>query len=379
VRITTISAIAVVMLVTIGIGATAQRGSPPSPAADDAAVRTLSPEAGRSEPGKKSDTDYWFDSQIVRLTARYEDATVVTERTNDGVVTAQIADTNGNVAAHLSVRSSILQYAPAAGDPLLAANDSGERPTLDTASRQAYGLWKEGRAQLKWQRGLMRPANATRDLEPLELRTEWAHGLTAHATRKFNANVRVKVKGVDKVFRGEVVSTRLTRDGAVIGSSVWFPAQQTLMWSVGTTKGSLDPEILSASNNGPGGWRFLVNSAWVNLQTIAFQHYSSQPRPLASNGRCGPQPGSGMNIARVVDFFVPTLHANTPGCDWPFVWLNGTGYEPCCNRHDLCFMAFGCNWRTWWMFWTSWRCDTCNLIAFSCFSYGGDTWNPGDA
>jgi hypothetical protein len=286
----------------------------------------------------------------------------------------------------LSLHSSILQYAPAAGEPLLAANDSGERPTLDAASRQAYGLWMDGRGQLKWQRGLMRPANSTRDLEPLELHTEWAQGLTAHATRRFNAAVRVKIKGREKVFGGEVVSTRLTRDGVVIGSSVWFPAQQTLMWNVGPTKGSLDPEVLSTANNGPGGWLFPVDAAWLNRQTIAFQHFSSQARPIArhdgaggggvNNTNCGAQPGL---LGRIADFFAPTLHANTPGCDWPFVWLNGTGYEPCCNRHDVCFVAYGCNWKSWWMVWTNWRCDVCNLIAFSCFSYGGDTWNPGDA
>ena len=360
----------------IGMGVRAQQRRSPPPVDDGGiAVRPVSPDIGRSDPGRKSDTDYWLDSQTVRLTARYEDAVITTERTHDGIVTARVADRNGNTTANLSVRSSVLQYAPTAGDPFLAANDSLERPTLEAASRQAYGLWKDGTAGLRWRRGLMR-RNPDRDLEPIELRTEWGQNITAHATRTFNKSVRVKVKGQDHVYAGEVISTRLMRDGVEIGASVWFPTQQSFMWNIGGTKGSLDPEILATKNNGPGGWTFQVNAAWLNLQAIAFHHFASQPKPIAGNGRCGPSTGL---VARVADFFMPALHANDQGCDWPFVWLNGTSYEPCCNRHDLCYAAYGCTWKTWWMVWTSWRCDVCNLIVYNCFAYGGDTWNPGDA
>ena len=119
--------------------------------------------AGGPNRGKKSDTDYWFDSQIARMTAEYEDTTVTTERTNDGIVTSRVADRSGNVGASLTVRSTVLQYAPTVGAPFLAANDSSERPTLDAASRQAYSLWKDGTSRLRWRRGLMQPATTTRD------------------------------------------------------------------------------------------------------------------------------------------------------------------------------------------------------------------------
>lgn len=360
----------------VGAGIRAQRGSTPIPAGDGAAARTVAPENARSEPGKKSDTDYWLDSQIVRLTARYDDATVTTERGTGGVVVSRVADRSGNVAANLTVRSNLLQYAPAAGDPFLAANDSGERPTLEGASRQAYSLWKDGIVSLRWQRGVMRRPGSPRDLEPQELHTEWAQGLTAHARRKFNAAVRVRIKGRDVVYSGEAVSARLTRDGVEIGSSVWFPARQTFMFSIGNVKGSLDPEVLGEKNNGPGGWMFTVTPAWVNLQTIAFQYFASQPKAAVARSGCASTSGT---FARLSDFFFPTVHANQPGCDWPFVWLNGTSYEPCCNRHDICYAAFGCTWKTWWMVWTNWRCDVCNLMVYNCFMYGGDTWNPGDA
>jgi len=358
----------------VGVGIRAQRRAAPGALSvqEDGAVRPLSSEAGKSEAGKKSDTDYWLDSRIVRLTARYPDAVVTTERDGGGIVTARVADTNGNVTAMLTVRSAVLQYAPSMGDPFLAANDSGERPTLEAASRQAFGLFKDGTAGLAWQRGLMRPRGVTRDLEPLELHTEWAEGLTAHATRTFNASVRVNVKNHDAVYAGEVVSTKLTRDGAELGASIWFPAQQTFMFNVGRAKGSLDPEVLSEKNNGPGGWMFTVTPGWVNLQTIAFHHFSA-PAQAVAGGRNLCEPRTGL-LAKAAEFFVPVLHANDAGCDYPFVWLNGTGYEPCCNRHDRCYSQFGCTWKTWWMVWTSWRCNVCNLLVYNCFMYGGDTW-----
>ncbi len=364
------------LIVTLGIGLVGAgiRAQRAAPAPDGAAARVVAPDRARAEPGQKSDTDYWLDSQIVRLTARYADATITAERGVGGVVAARVADRNGNVTANLSVRSSLLQYAPTTGDPFLAANDSGERPTLEAASRQAYSLWKDGTQGLRWQRGVMRRPD--RDLEPLELHTEWAQGLTAHAQRKFNASVRVTVKGRKTVYAGEIVTTRLTRDGAEIGSAVWFPARQTLMFSIGNVKGSIDPEVLSEKNNGPGGWTFAVTSAWINLQSIAFQYFASQPKATVARSGCGQPTGA---IARVADFFFPTVHANQPGCDWPFVWLNGSTFEPCCNRHDICYAAYGCTWKSWWMIWTNWRCDVCNLIVYNCFMHGGDTWNPGDA
>jgi hypothetical protein len=367
--------IGILVMGLVGVGIRAQRASPPAAPQDGTAARSVAPQNARTEPGKKSDTDYWLDSQTVRLTARYADATVTTERGVGGVVSSRVADGNGNVTANLTVRSNLLQYAPSVGNPFLAANDSGERPTLEAASRQAYGLWKDGTEGLRWERSVMRRPGSARDLEPLELHTEWAQGLTAHAQRRFNAAVRVKVKGHDTVYGGEVIAARLTRDGVEIGSSIWFPARQTFMFNVGNVKGSMDPETLSEKNNGPGGWTFAVTPAWVNLQTIAFQYFASQPKPTVAKSGCGPTG----TLARVADFFFPTLEANSPGCDWPFVWLNGSSYEPCCNRHDICYAAFGCTWKSWWMIWTNWRCDVCNLMVYNCFMYGGDTWNPGDA
>ena len=35
--------------------------------------------------------------------------------------------------------------------------------------------------------------------------------------------------------------------------------------------------------------------------------------------------------------------------------------------------------KTWWMLWTSWKCDLCNAFVVDCFLAGGDSWNPGDA
>lgn len=345
---------------------------------DEKAVRQTPAGTKIGVPGQKSETDYFLDSQTTRLTARYADATIVTQRATDGAVDARITDKDGNESGRLNVRQNFLQYVRAAGDPFQVVNDSGERPTLEWANRQAYGLLKDGNEPLTWQRGIMRPRRpVARDLEPLELQTEWAQGITAKATRKTGMTVRATINGKERVFVGDVISTRLYKDGGEIGKSLWFPLQQTYIWNLANgSRGVIDLDALSTKNNGPGGWLFSPTAAWVNLQTIAWHHFgSAAPQTVA--GGCGPRPGT---MARIANFLVPSLSANEPGCDPPFVWLNGTSYEGCCNMHDLCYARFGCTSRTWWMVWTSWTCDVCNLFVVDCFMRSdGGTWNPGDA
>ena len=109
------------------------------------------------DPGKKGDTYYWLESQTTRLTTRFADATVVAERGAGGEVRAKVQDVDGNETANFTVKSNAVQFASVGTQTLQALNDSGERPTLDWANRQAYTLWKDHRvgARLSWQAGLM--------------------------------------------------------------------------------------------------------------------------------------------------------------------------------------------------------------------------------
>jgi hypothetical protein len=322
------------------------------------------------EPGSKGDTYYWLESQTTRLTTRFADAIVIAERGAGGEVRARVQDENGNEAARIMVTSRALQYVSGAGTPLLALNDSGERPTLNWANRQAYGLWKDGPTDLSWQGGLMRRKGAGRDIEGevLELETEWAYGLVAKTTRQTVPRYEAQEGSKRRTLGGNALVNRLTKDGVKVGGSVWFAQDQIFLWDLpGLQRGSIGPDQLRQF----GGWPFTPDTDWLNLQTIAFYHFKTLINAngfVARNvGSCGRRSGP---MDRFASFLVPTVFANTEGCDG-LHWLDGTMYRNCCDWHDLCYAKYGCTDRTWWMLWTSWRCDYCNAAVIDCFAEGG--------
>src|SRR5262245_65709506 len=143
----------------------AQKATSPTtaPATGSGPVRTV-PAGTRlaGEPGKKGETYYWLESQTTRLTTKYADATVVAERGTAGEVRAKVHDTGGNETANFGVNANAVHYAGAGSETFQALNDSGEKPTLDWANRQAYSLWKDraSASRLRWQGGLMRQQGA---------------------------------------------------------------------------------------------------------------------------------------------------------------------------------------------------------------------------
>ena len=324
------------------------------------------------DPGKKGDTYYWFESQTQNVTARFADATVVAARGLAGEVHATVRDLHGNDVANVSVNTNTVQYAPSTGQPLLALNDSGERPTLDWSTRQAYELWRGGTTNLGWNGGFMRSPRAGAAGEAREIETKWANGLTAVASRKSVGRIEL-AKG--RFAHGRVLKGELRKDGVPAGIALWFEQDRVFAWDIpGLTKGWIGPEHLQPVH---GGWPFTPDMQWLNLQMIAFHHFKTL---INANGFVarGDSCGRDSWATALANFFVPTLHANEPGCDG-LHWLDGTVFRICCDVHDYCFSKFGCTSKTWWMLWTSWKCDLCNAFVVECFLGGGDTWNPGDA
>ena len=316
------------------------------------------------DPGKKGDTYYWFESQTARLKARFADATVTTEHGIGGELRAKVHDLHGNETATFIARSSTIQYIPTAGQPFQAVNDSGERPTLDWTAQQAYALSKGGTANVEWKNGMIRAKDNDARHELPELDTEWSNGLTAKATRKAVGRQEI---APGRFVEGEVFKTRLFQRGLEVGHAWWFVRDHVFVWDIpGLTKGWFGPEHLKAAY---GGWPFTPDVAWLNLQVIAFHHFYTL---IKANGfvaarDVNPQRGW---TDRVVNFLVPTLSANEPGCDG-LHWLDGTIYRACCDLHDYCYAKNGCSATTWWTVWTSWRCDMCNLVVIDCFAGGG--------
>ena len=350
----------------------ALRASPPAQG-NDAPVRTI-PAGARvaGDPGKKGDTYYWLESQTTRQTTRYPDATVIAERGASGELRAKIHDRFGNESANFIARTGTVQYLPTGGQPLQAVNDSGERLTLEWTARQAYALSKEGTTNLAWRSGLMRAKGAGARQEVGELETEWANGLSAKVIRKSVTRHEI-VKG--RFVQGDVLKARLTKDGVEVGMALWFVKDQVFAWNIpGLSKGWLGPEHLKALY---GGWPFAPDMHWLNLQLIASHHFQTliKAKGFVAGNDISPRRSW---PDRIVNFFAPTVFADEPGCDG-LHWLDGTIYRACCDVHDYCYAKYGCTSKTWWMVWTNWKCDLCNVVVIDCFVDGGGTWNPGDA
>ena len=380
-----------ILVVAIGLGFLAARGSLGARAGAKALGAAAAPQgtipartvpAGTrvaGEPGKKGDTYYWLEGQTRKLTTRFADAVVVAERGAGGELRAKVADTDGNEGATFTATSTLLQYVPASGRPLQALNDSGERPTLDWANRQAYLLWTDraSSAPRVWAGGLMKPADAaTRDLhrEIVELETEWSEGLSVRTRRTNGGGYSLvdSATGKNRVLSGEAFAGRMSRNGVEVGRSTWFDREKVFIWNIpNLTQGFIAAEHLKDF----GGWPFAPDPAWLNLQTLAFYHFKSAINAngfvARGSGACPADRREGL-AARAADFFVPTLRADEPGCDG-LHWLDGTVLRFCCDVHDLCYERYGCTYHSWWQIWSSWRCDACNAWAAWCFAGGGCT------
>jgi hypothetical protein len=300
----------------------------------------------------------------------------------DGNFETKLTDRAGSEVARFTVNrvgpdangsDAVLRYSPQSGAALHVYGDQSVRPTLAWAAAQAYTLLKDqstaDASALEWQNGMIRrrgsaPRDVGRTLS--ELHTEWAGGLSVRAVRKSAVNLKW---GKDRVFNGEMLVSRLMRDGVWVGSAVWFPVDHVLIWEIpGVTTSSLTGDQLKEF----GGWPFTPDAEWLNLQTIAFYHFKTAIDKRAVVA--GRQPAVSWP-GRVLDFFVAPVQANDPGCDG-LHWLDGTVLRFCCDVHDWCYEKYGCSWTSWWQVWSSWTCTACNAGAVWCFTGGGAGRGP---
>ena len=320
-------------------------------------------------PGEKGATYYALEAQTTRLTTRFRDGHVaVTERGLIGDVSTTLRDQGGNERARLRLNRidgahDMLHYEPNSGTPFQALSDPNVvKPTLDWATRQAYGLAKDGTANLVWDSGTMRPKGTARrdvDSEVNEVETVWANGLVAKLTRQAYSRREI---APGRVVQGPVMVTELTLHGVPAGTGVWFERDQVFAYALPGLMAGLvviGPEHLKANY---GGWPFTPDTTWLNLQVIATHHFKTL---IAKQGfvakTCDPpQPN------RLAQFFVPTVYANDPGCD-DFHWLDSSIVRECCDDHDRCYGKSGCDSSTWWQWWRSWSCDSCNMAVVGCF------------
>jgi hypothetical protein len=320
-------------------------------------------------PGEKGATYYALEAQTTRLATRFRDGhSAVAERGLVGDVRTTLRDLAGNERAQLRLNRidgghDMVNYESSGGTPFQALSDPTlVKPTLDWATRQAYGLAKDGSDNLVWDAGSMRRKGAARrdvdrDVESVE--TVWANGLIARLTRQTYSRRQI---APGRFVEGPVMVTELTLHGAPVGTGVWFEKDHVFAYTLpGLMTGLvvIGPEHLKANY---GGWPFTPDTTWLNLQIIAAHHFKTLLAKQGSVARAceTPQP------SRLAQFFMPTLSANDPGCD-DFHWLDGSVVRDCCDDHDRCYAKSGCDSNTWWQWWRSWTCDRCNIAVVGCF------------
>ncbi len=330
----------------------------------------------RRAPGRKGATYYALEGQTARLRMRFGDGSVaVAERGIDGSSVSELKDVNGNSLARFRVNridaaNSVLQYEPAVGERLQAWNNAAVQPTLDWANRQAHALWHDrGAGKLEWRSGLMRATGAPALEDDVdELQTDWASGYSATMVRR-QMKHQEAFRG-RRVQDGPALLARVTLNGVEVATGAWYPRDQLFAYTLHGFGNSqtvfIGPEHLKKEY---GGWPFVPDATWLNLQTIALHEFRSRiDRDGFVAKRRPSAPG------RLAQFFFPIASANEPGCDG-LHWLDGTILRYCCDMHDYCYEQEGCTAGSWWRWWTGWTCTVCNVEAFRCFA-SGTTANP---
>jgi hypothetical protein len=327
----------------------------------------------RPTSGDRGSTYHELERETTKVTMQFADAVAVAERTLEGQLSARLTDKAGNELATVKVRqidaaNDVVEFTVAGKAARRIGRRQGLRPTLDWSNQQAYSLWKDrGGADapaFEWQDTMLRPAGSgkrTAEPEAVVAETEWRGGLSASVTKKIGTHL---TNVTNQKVTGVVYISSFKRDGLEVGSSQWWPAERAFAWSFpGLTDGYVDDSRLKLV----GGWALTPDMAWMNLQNLAFYrfHTLSKFRSAAAERPQG-------WLARLEQFMSPRLFANEAGCDY-LHWLDGSLFRPCCDDHDRCYQkqSPACSMNSWWMVWSSWSCDMCNMMAVVCFATGG--------
>jgi hypothetical protein len=259
--------------------------------------------------GDRGVTYHSLERQATRVTTRFPDAVGMANRTVDGQLSTRLTDLAGNDMVTLRVHhanqendSLEFAFADKRGEPARhAARRSGLRPTLDWSNEQAYSLWKDrgalDRSSLEWQDTLMRPSGAPmRDGggAALQTDTEWRGGFSATVIKKVGTHVSYLT---GRRTTGVVFISSFKKDGVEVGSSQWWPQEQTLAWAFpGLTEGYVNAsrfctQTSQAATTCTGSTRVSSGRA-ATLTTAVTPGRTRTVAPAA--GGCGGRAGGAM-------------------------------------------------------------------------------------
>ena len=294
-------------------------------------------------------TFHLLEQKAWRVTSRFADGHAVAERGVDGQIRTWLYNTTGNEFATLhSEQRGMLRLDVLGTVKVNTTRRAGVIPTLSWANEQTYAL-SQASGAVEWQGEVLRGKH---EIEMQEIEAE------------FEGNFLAKTKRYPNYY-----VSFLHLDGRQVGWVRYHPKERQLVFQF---PGIVQDVLTQDSLKPVGGWRFTPTMGWMNVQALAFyQFYSAAKAKRVAQAEPGwlvtPQRSW---VRKAWEAVFPTLRAQD-GCT-TMHYLDGSIVRPCCDRHDLCYIANGCDRSSWyWPFGNSWLCTPCNIVAVMCFLGAG--------
>jgi hypothetical protein len=399
------------------------------------ALLTLMPAIGAAQTVNMGETFHAIEARARRVTTTFSDAVIDVRRGADRSMSGELRGRDGKPAGRLHVPGNTrrVQWQRHDGSQTqeFGLPEQAE-VSLDWVAHQLYALHVDDRDATANGRIVDLAGDAgTWDGHVRRNRRALARGATVR-------QLAGRLEAVETTFDDVVVKASIDRHekrarpgkkvdystftatihdpttGQRRGFVRWFDTAQVLTWKIdGRGEGVIMPDRL------PNGWTFTPTMEWANVQAYQFvtQATASLEAPdpfaqalvqrmtpvtrgvsfatiarvvaplpslaLAVGSRAGEAaarllPDSAVAAAWHAPWtFGGTAAFNDAGCD-RLHWLDGTIFRQCCDQHDRCFEANGCNEKSWfWPFSGSWSCAKCNIAVTACFCTATNPYSCG--
>ena len=350
-----------------------------------------------------------LDDEATRVITWYGDVYAITERGPDAALRTRLFDRPSSTVIATAEylpggddRPAVLRADIPATAPIVVEQAAPPPRAIAWANTQLRELWLDqkarrgagaaGRASIVSDGALWRMADAVairrRPVGPA-LEDADVEGIASEYPEAMAVTQRDHHPAAPrgwKIAQSTFTARVFDAGGRQVGVLRWFDRERTLTWSFpnGRRGTALESRV-------PGGFKFTPTMAWANVQGLAFLRHSARPAPpkipvppsfrdaVAASMSFGDRPASGPSAAAVE--MQDGCDGVADGCTG-LHFLDGSIFEECCTRHDLCYerdQPDGCceAW-SWFLPNPFWHCSRCNFAAVWCFLTRGEPEPPPD-